>query len=145
MDDTEVKMTDAELKARYSETHNRCALCGIPESKTPYHRWPPGLQLAHIFGGHSRRNEEWDVLLLCETCHRAHHNSSVKTSDGQPWHNVTTNTLLAVKKELGELDVPRLAELWAVTEGYIEERATAEKIPLFFQRQRDKWSGPCLS
>lgn len=139
MCDTEVKLTDMELRFKYTATHDNCALCGIPDVETKHRRWPNGLQLAHILGGPNRSNTEANILLLCETCHRAHHNDSVYDNAGLSWHNVTTDVLLKAKQELGELDVGALAKIWGVTEGYVEDRIASE-IPTFFIDKRTRWN-----
>ena len=131
-------LTASELRALYAQDHDRCALCGIPERKAGVYRWPPGLQLAHILGGPMRVHQPWNVLMLCETCHRAHHDSNVFAKDDTKWPNVQTWMLLVAKDQLGELNVKMLATLWGRTFEYVESLIVKD-LPEFFIEQRKQW------
>ena len=137
-------MTPEQLRNRYWEVGtaiDRCALCGIWEHETPYHRFSAKLDMAHIISrgkGGKRANCVENVLFLCSSCHGAQHSHNY-VYDGQMWPNITLPMLVRAKGELNELDAEVVASIAGWTPEYVLELVETE-LPEVILMEREVWA-----
>lgn len=123
--------TAKELRAAYYPGHEYCALCGIPTTKGR-------LELAHIFGGASRRHVPANVVMLCARCHSHQHRAGHREM-GERLPSITPALLIVCKRALGELDTEALAEVTGWTEVYIQQLADETKMPEVYAHEWAEW------
>lgn len=99
-----------EAISEYREHHRECAVCLIDDRLTQSRRFPPGLQMAHIFGGPNRKDHPANVLMLCSRCHLIQHNGCGKFNSVRV-DAIDTGVLLSAKERMGELDLNALSEI----------------------------------
>jgi hypothetical protein len=70
MIETEDDLTAGEAMKLWAGLSPRCACCWIDHRKAERERWP-GIQVHHIIKRSRHRcDEPWNLLRLCERCHR---------------------------------------------------------------------------
>ena len=79
-----------KLLSEYAENHSRCALCH-------FRKYRPGrrMELHHIVGRYGKeRHDHRNLIMLCNTCHWALHNSVPP-----PFDNLENSHILTAKQE----------------------------------------------
>lgn len=118
---------DPDVRRKYAESHDSCAVCGISAQDSQHERYPAGLVPHHIYGGARRDDVACNLLMLCATCHDAYHGSR----PGIP--PLTLGNMLWAKAELWELDDKALCA--------VARRKTLpalEELPDWFRRERER-------
>lgn len=126
---------DLSLLVAWSLTQTRCACCWIGQREAAFHRWP-GLQTHHLVK-RSRRvcHEPWNLLRLCERCHRLAEGERVRGSDGQLLPVLTFGHTLWLKCAADPMAF-RPDEL---RRSYGRGLPEMLPVPAVFVRERQRW------
>lgn len=96
--------------------------------------------MAHIFS-RSKAGKKGDcvenVLLLCSTCHGAHHNTDY-IYEGIKWPDIDLCLLLKVKLEMNEMNLDQLALVSGFQPRFISHLAKV-KFPKQITSERMRW------
>lgn len=102
---------DAKFRKAWSESNDRCQVCGKTDEESRRDNGGVGLETHHIIR-FKRSDEACNLLRVCSKCHGLIHDSVFRDSGGREIPHLTLGAIIAIKASHGEFDLARLQELY---------------------------------